>query len=322
MARGIDFGQATCRQCGIEFAKKTPTGVYCGNVCKVAAWGDKEKAKRKAMAEEAIWQAQGITVSGYSERRPAPEVTPVASCPRCKRRPQDGCDSWCPGHVEPTHTPGASPLVIRYTQPSYVEPAPRPKREPEPVKATTDEVLRKLAAKKKPAKVKRAPAVKGRPKPRKSRAKPRTEGTPGICEFVKCGGPIIGKRPGTRYCSVRCVKAAHYERTHGYTTPETATCQDCSETYKPNSTTQLRCEPCRKRAMYEQNRDAKRRHKRAKMLAKEPEISTEPEKHCGECDTTKAAAEFGRTWVGGRMKLCRLCHGKRLHTWRQKPEVA
>lgn len=266
MARGIDFGQATCQHadCGREYSRVTPTSLYCSAACGYSAKKALQKAQRVSMADDEGWKSLGVTHSGYSERRPAPEVIPVPACARCKRMAhRDGHALWCDGSPAEPQRITQSPVTVRYVAPSYVEPAPKPKREPELVKASTDEVLAKMAAKKKPAKVKRAAATKGEPKPRKSRAKPRVNGPTGICAYAACGGQIVGRKPAAIYCSEACNKRADYARRIGYKTAAKS-CVDCAADFETQQQTAVRCPTCRAARVKVQRLAAQRRYRRRK----------------------------------------------------------
>lgn len=194
----------------------------------------------------------------------------MIACPRCKRRPQDGHDSWCSGVPEVIETPGPAPVTVRYTTPSYTPPPPKVQRID---RAAVVAAKRQAAAAEKLAaklaeQAAKAAKSKAKPAPKPVEAAPPQTKTQTACR--QCNAPIIGRHPTALYCSSTCSNAAAFQRLMARTgrQPSEIACGHCGKTFTATKRTNKYCgRQCYKRAWVAAE-VAKRRERLGQELAK------------------------------------------------------
>lgn len=200
----------------------------------------------------------------------------MLGCPRCKRRPQDGHDSWCDGSPETFDNPGPAPVTVRYVAPSYAPPAPKPR--PDFAKLAAEQAAKKqaaaaekLAAKLKTQAAKAAKAAKAKPKPKSvpSRVSVEPKQVQAHPACGHCRGPIIGRHKAARYCSQTCSNAASFQRLKARRAgpPRMIPCGHCGKSFTAKKATNKFCSrQCYRRAWTDAE-VARRREQMGQALA-------------------------------------------------------
>lgn len=235
----------------------------------------------------------------------------IPACPSCKRRPQDGHDSWCPNYtpvwVPPTTSSSTAPTAAA-PKPEplnvaavVVPPAPMtpPKAEPKPAAASLS------------PSVSRAPGADFASRPASPRPPERIETLPSGTR------PDLTAKPATASIADAGIKPALPSRPQAPARPAAASLADAG--LKPlTARTDAAVRPASEPTVAKPVRPepapvakAPKAEPAAKVEAKaKPEPIIDGEHRCEDCNKTEAETTFPRKgdWVS---KVCRSCRKAR-----------
>lgn len=250
------------------------------------------------------------------------------TCPRCKRRTEDGCDSWCPGVPEMIETPGPAPVTVRWIEPS-IQPTAQEGDKGRRFRADVQTVVLDRSATKlaKPGTSCEVLAVDDNPPPVKRKpSKPKPSPNPAAvaersCE--KCGASLAGRHAYTRFCSNACRKSAQYVRLKGQAGEKVTSsrglapkdCAKCGDQFQPYRSSSRYCSSrCRKNAGNAKRSEwfaaYHRKQRREKALAEAG--ATAETRICCDCGKPKPIGLFRPAHGHGRRKDCIDCHGAKV----------